>query len=311
MSTVDGPQMVSSSEQSLNGRLSDHPVNSKTRGCVAHSIGIMQGRLLPPFEGRFQAFPAAGWRQEFAAAKRAGLSSIEWIYEVPHEADNPLGNDKGIAEMLALSETSNVSVGSLCADYYMDRRLVVDAEPQSEQFNHLKWLLQRADKLALRYIVLPFVDRSSLRSGNDIAALTDALTRLLPDAKRTGVELHLETDLPPDDFAALLSAINHPLLKANYDIGNSASLGFNQEEELRKLAPWLGSVHVKDRVLGGGTVPLGTGNADLPGCFRALSAAGYARLYILQAARGMDGDETSWAQQNREFVERQLDALEA
>jgi len=44
-------------------------------------IGIMQGRLGPPVEGRFQSFPRAHWAEEFPRAAEAGLGAIEWIYD--------------------------------------------------------------------------------------------------------------------------------------------------------------------------------------------------------------------------------------
>lgn len=276
---------------------------------MSHPVGIMQGRLLPPFEGRFQTFPAEGWRQEFHHARAAGLASIEWIYEVPHETDNPLRTDDGLAEMRALMAETGVMVRSICADYYMQSRLVVDGQPQPAIVEHLKWLLGRAALLDLWYVILPFVDASSLRNEADRAALKGILAEVLPLAEKLGVEIHLETDLPPKAFAALLAEVGHPFLKANYDIGNSASLGFDPEEELTLLGPKLGSVHVKDRVLKGATVALGTGNADFPTCFRLIKAAGYDRPFILQAARGAEGDEVTWAGHNREFVERQLAAL--
>ena len=276
---------------------------------MSHPVGIMQGRLLPPFESRFQTFPATAWRDEFHNAKKARLASIEWIYEVPHEADNPLGSDAGLAEMRALMAETGVMVRSICADYYMQSCLVVDSRPQWAMADHLKWLLGRAAALELWYVILPFVDASSLRSDADRAALKEILAEVLPLAQRLGVELHLETDLPPKPFLNLLQEVGHPFLKANYDIGNSASLGFDPEEELTLLGPWLGSVHVKDRVLKGSTVTLGTGNADFPTCFRLIKAAGYERPFILQAARGQENDEVAWAGHNREFVERQLAAL--
>ncbi len=276
---------------------------------MSHPVGIMQGRLLPPFEGRFQTFPAAAWRDEFHGASAAGLASIEWIYEVPHEADNPLGSDEGLAEMRSLMAQTGVQIRSICADYYMQSPLVRDGQAQQARVDHLKWLLGQAAALQLWYVILPFVDASSLKTAADTAALRAILAEVLPLAQNLGVEIHLETDLPPQEFARLLQEIGHPFLKANYDIGNSASLGFDPEEELTLLRPWLGSVHVKDRVLKGATVALGTGNADFPTCFRLIKAAGYARPFILQAARGQDGDEVTWAGHNREFVERQLAAL--
>jgi len=36
-------------------------------------LGIMQGRLVPPVEGRFQAFPRDRWTAEFPRAAEAGL----------------------------------------------------------------------------------------------------------------------------------------------------------------------------------------------------------------------------------------------
>ena len=45
------------------------------------------------------------------------------------------------------------------------------------------------------------------------------------------------------------------------DIGNSASLGLNPLDEFEAFGDRILNVHVKDRVLGGTTVPLGLGNA--------------------------------------------------
>lgn len=273
-------------------------------------VGIMQGRLSPPFEGRFQTFPADTWREEFPRAAKACLASIEWIYETFYEEDNPVSSDEGIAEMLRLSERHGVMLRSICADYYMQRLLIENGSPVMERVEHLRWLMGRAGKLGLWYIVLPFVDASSLRSEADRAAAVTIFNDLMPYAERHNIELHLETDLPPEEFIGLLQAINHPKLRANYDIGNSASLGYEQDHELAMLGSWVGSVHVKDRVLGGSTVALGTGHADFASCFRRIIQSGYDRPFVLQAARGKEGDEISWNRQNSEFVERYLEALE-
>lgn len=269
-------------------------------------VGIMQGRLVPKEEGRFQSFPAKRWRDEFVLGREAGIACIEWIYEEPNEDLNPMRSDDGQAEMKRLSAETGVSVWSICADYYMTKLLVrPDATADEDAVAHLSWLIGRAGRYGVTYIVLPFVDSSSLKTEAERAALPGILSGVLEKAKAAGVELHLETDLPPRDFAALLERAGHSHLKANYDIGNSAGMGFNQTEELTILAPWLGSVHVKDRVKGGGTVPLGTGNADIPGCFDKIRDANFARWFILQVARDVEGDETAWIKHNRQLVEAQ------
>lgn len=275
-----------------------------------NSIGIMQGRLSPPIDGRIQSFPVDTWREEFARARDAGLDCIEWIHEAGTEEANPLRTDAGVASIRRLADDSGVAVWSVCADYYMEERLVApDGAPRGDAVEHLKWLLERVGLLGARYVVLPFVDASSLQSLRELEGLLAVLRAVTSAAERAGVELHLETDLKPPAFVAVLERSSHPLVRANYDIGNSAALGHDPVEELRLLKPWLSSVHVKDRVLGGGTVPLGMGTADLPTCFRLICAAGFCGPFILQAAREEGLSEVDLAIRNRRFVQEQLAAV--
>jgi hexulose-6-phosphate isomerase len=270
----------------------------------------MQGRLSPPVAGRIQSFPVDTWHTEFFHAREARLNCIEWIYEAETDSLNPLRTDDGVREIRNLSEDSGVRVASLCADYYMTERLVaLDGTPQGEAIEHLKWLLGRASLLNAHHIVLPFVDASSLKSHQELAGLLAVLQAVRVSVEDAGVELHLETDLEPRDLDALLQRVSHPLVRANYDIGNSAALGHDPVNELTKLRPWLGSVHVKDRMPGGGTVRLGTGAADFSTCFRLIQAAGFDGPFILQAAREEGLSEVELAMRNRRFVEEQLAAV--
>jgi hexulose-6-phosphate isomerase len=121
-------------------------------------------------------------------------------------------------------------------------------------------------------------------------------------ADETRVEIHLETSLGPAEFAKLLDSIPHPRLRVNYDSGNSASLGYSPANEFAAYGDRIGSVHIKDRVLNGGTVPLGTGNTDFPALFSCLEKIEYRGDFTLQVARGTPGDEVAWAKQNLAFV---------
>ncbi len=267
----------------------------------------MQGRLCPPDDGKIQSFPVGGWRDEFPRAQEAGLQSIEWIYETGTDGHNPLRHDEGLAEMRELSARHDVGVGSVCADYYMSERLIgPTAERNEAASEHLDWLLARAGALGARYIVLPFVDASSLVDDAQVDALVTLLREKAPRADDLGVEVHLEVDLAPPRLVRLLERVDHPRVRANHDIGNSASLGFDPFDELTLLAPWLGSVHVKDRVRGGGTVDLGTGDADLPMSISMIRAQGFAGPLILQAARVEGLSEVALAIRNRALVERLL-----
>jgi hexulose-6-phosphate isomerase len=90
-----------------------------------------------------------------------------------------------------------------------------------------------------------------------------------------------------------LEAVGLDFVQANYDIGNSASLGFDPKEELDAYGQRILNVHVKDRKLGGTTVPLGTGNADINLVIQKLQEFGYSGGLTMQAARGENDVETA------------------
>jgi L-ribulose-5-phosphate 3-epimerase len=268
-------------------------------------IGIMQGRLVPPPPGRFQCFPRGDWEREPELASRAGLSCIEWIWDL--DETNPLLEDDGMSRAAALAARHGVAVLSVCADYFMERPLAKGTAAEiDERRSRLAWLIGRCRTSGIERIVLPFVDASRLNSPGDRLRLAETLDSLLPLCDETGVEIHLETDLAPEPFAALLDRLPHPRVRVNYDSGNSASLGYRPREEFAAYGSRIGSVHIKDRHLGGGTVPLGTGDTDFPELFDCLRASRYRGDFILQAARGEPGDEVRWAIGNRSFVEAGL-----
>ncbi len=272
-------------------------------------IAVMQGRLLPPSDGSFQCFPGKHWREEFPLAAEAGLDAIEWIYDSPGERDNPLGTDHGLAEMRLLSEKCNIDVVSICADYFMECPLAKGTAAGSEErINKLLWLLDRCKLAGIRRAVLPFVDNSRIENEAEEAQAVQALRRVLGHAEKADIELHLETSLDPKRFASLLAKLPHSYLKANYDSGNSASLGYDVREEVASYGDRIGSVHIKDRVRGGGTVPLGTGNAEIPVLLSQLFRIGYKGDFVMQIARGDAGKELAWIRHNREVVLSQLQA---
>ncbi|HEY6301835.1 MAG TPA: TIM barrel protein [Terriglobales bacterium] len=272
-------------------------------------IAVMQGRLLPPSDGCFQCFPRKRWREEFPLAAEAGLDAIEWIYDSPGGSDNPLGTDDGLAEVLQLSGKCNIAIVSVCADYFMECPLAKAGAAESEErINKLLWLLDRCKLAGIRRVVLPFVDNSRIDSDAEEAQAVEVLHRVLGHAEKADIELHLETSLDPKCFGSLLAKLPRRYLKVNYDSGNSASLGYDVREEIGSYGDRIGSVHIKDRIRGGGTVPLGTGNANIPVLLSQLFRLGYKGDFVMQIARGEAGKELAWIQHNRELVLGQLQA---
>jgi hexulose-6-phosphate isomerase len=170
--------------------------------------------------------------------------------------------------------------------------------------------MRRCGELGINRIVLPFVDASAIRSPIDAEAVVRGINGLGGLIDSTNVELHLEADLPPSDFAALLARLGHSRVKVNYDSGNSASLGYKPKDEFAAYGTRVGSVHLKDRRLRAGTVPLGDGDTDFDGLFDALTAVRYGGDFILQVARGIEGDELDWTRGNVRVCRRMMQRLE-
>ena len=272
----------------------------------------MQGRLLPPEGGSIQGFPRDRWREEFALAAAAGADALEWIYDRRGADVNPIASDAGIREMRALSHQHGIAVVSLCADYFLDCPFArANPEGAADLTAHLVWLVGRCGQAGISRLVLPFVDAARIDTAPDERRAVDIVGQVLPLCMATGVELHLETSLAPDAFASLLARMPDPLLRVNYDSGNSASLRYDVVRELAAYGTRIGSVHIKDRVHGGGTVPLGTGDADLSALFTGLAGLRYQGDYVLQVARGADGGEVAWARDNRRFLSDQLERVHA
>ena len=258
---------------------------------------------MAPEDGRLQCFPREQWEGEFARAAQVPFDYIEWIFDAYGLDVNPLRTTSGLARLRQLIESSGISVRSMCADYFMDQPLMRCTPAELEcRLQELAQLLRHSAAIGVNRIVIPFVDASAIRSTDDLDVVEEALNSGLRFADETGVEIHLETSLGPAEFANLLDRIPHAKLKVNYDSGNSASLGFSPADEFAAYGDRIGSVHIKDRVLHGGTVPLGTGNADFPALFSCLKKLDYRGDFTLQVARATSGDEIAWAKQNLAFV---------
>ena len=255
-----------------------------------NKIGVMQGRLLPKYQGRYQAFPIGYWQDEFDSAKKLDLDLIEFILDFNDYHLNPLLTENGIKEIKKLTSQSGVNVKTICADYFMEAPLHASNTKDSEaSLDVLKMLIDSSNKIGVNDIVIPCVDQSSLTSRKSKDLFIRAIDKISPSLESTNINLSLETDLPPDGFYDLLTSIESESIKVNYDIGNSASLGFNPTEELDAYGHKISDIHIKDRTLGGGPVKLGEGDAKFEIFFDELSKYDYKGPFIMQAYRDEEG----------------------
>jgi L-ribulose-5-phosphate 3-epimerase UlaE len=255
-------------------------------------IGIMQGRLLPKYKNRYQAHPFGYWQEEFSIAKQIGICYIEFILDYENYQLNPLMTNSGIHEIEESIQKFGVGVKSICADIFMNAPL--HSENQNISNNSVEILIKlikNVSKLGISDIVIPCVDHSSLKDLNDQRRLIANLSRPIESACEFNVNLALETDLAPIPFLNLLNQLDSGVVKVNYDIGNSASLGFDIFEEFRLYGNRISDIHVKDRVLGGGSVVLGAGNANFKSFFEVFSIIDFKGPIVMQVYRDEEGIE--------------------
>lgn len=252
-------------------------------------LGIMQGRLVPREDERYQGFPWRGWRDEFTHAAADGFDAIEFIFEQGRDT-HPLLAPEGLAEIEALAAASGVAVRTVCADEFLVQPLHADDDAaRSAAWQLLDALIASVQRLGVTHITVPCLDGSSMPNQAAIDRLVKGLRTRTGALEQAGIQLCLETDLPATRLRRLLDGVGHEAVGVTYDMGNCASLGFRASDDLEAYGDRIGVVHIKDRPVGQSSVPLGEGAVDFEAVIRGLTAKGYEGPWILQAARD-DGD---------------------
>lgn len=275
---------------------------------MKHQIGIMQGRLTNPKGRGIQFFPFDNWEKEFYTAQKLELDEIEFIFDYDNYVQNPLWTPEGIKQIEKLKEETGIQINTVCFDYFM-RRPFYKAAPEEqdlireENTKIIKQILGSMEQLGIGLIEVPLVDASSLSNNIEKAAFREWLLQIVESTNQS-IRFGLETDLNPMDFLKYLKGFNSVQIGANYDSGNSSGIGYDVYEEVTILKDYIYNIHIKDRVYHGTTVQLGTGSADFDRMFQGLKKIGYRHNFILQAARGTDGEEESNISEQIEFVKK-------
>ena len=252
----------------------------------------MQGRLLPKYQGRYQAHPIGYWEDEFEIAASLGVDLIEFILDYNDFEENPLMSASGCKKIIEIANQSDVKVKTICADYFMDAPLhSTDLNVATLSAAVLRELIINSRTIGVTDIVLPLVDQSSVRDSESQDQFIRAIEPFLPYLDENNMNLNLETDLDPTAFKSLLNQINSDRVTVNYDTGNSAGLGYDPEQEFAAYGDRITDIHIKDRVKNGFSVCLGQGSADFTQIFKCVQNYGYSGPFIMQAFRDDDGLE--------------------
>jgi hexulose-6-phosphate isomerase len=275
---------------------------------IAERIGFMQGRLSDLVDGKIQAFPWNEWREEFPRAKALGLGRMEWTIDQERLRENPLTAEGGRGAIARLSRGNEMQIPSLTGDCFMQAPFwKADGQAREALLADLDLVLASCAALRVQFVVIPLVDNGKIEAPEQAEVLLRSLLDRTASLSRQGIKIVFESDLPPAELAQFIAKFPCEMFGINYDIGNSAALGFDCSEEIAAYAPRILNVHVKDRLRGGTTVPLGTGAADLAEAIRLIEQSGYSGQYILQTARAADGDHAGSLARYRDMTERWIE----
>jgi len=257
-------------------------------------IGVMQGRFTELVDGKIQAFPWKNWQSEFKIAANCGIELIEWTLDAENLNINPLMTEDGRSTILNLMKKYSISIPSLTGDCFMQSPFWKYSEKSSRKLKvDFLNICSACNKIGIEYIVVPLVDNGrieTIEQENNIIKFLNSNALCFSDLN---LKIVFESDYPPKKLKKFIDNFEPETFGINYDIGNSASLGFNPREEFLNYGSRILNVHVKDRVLNGTTVALGMGDADFPLVFSLLNNESYNGNYILQTARADDGDHVA------------------
>lgn len=132
------------------------------------------------------------------------------------------------------------------------------------------------------------------RADSDFAKLRDRLRTLADLYADAGLRLLLETGQETaDDLLAFLDAVDKPNVAVNFDPANMILYGMGDPvKAIRRLAPWVRQVHVKDALPPGtpgtwGTeVPAGQGAVDWEGLFEAALGLDPPVAFVIEREAG-------------------------
>jgi len=136
-------------------------------------------------------------------------------------------------------------------------------------------------------------------------------------AQERGIMICLETHPPlvtnADVALATLKDLQHPNIRVNWDTGNIYyyNQGLDGEEQLQKIAPYVGHVHFKDSRKGYREwyfPALGEGTINLGRCLEILRQAGFQGPFSIEI-EGIAGEGPLSLEQRQENIRKSVEHL--
>ncbi len=268
-------------------------------------LGFMQGRLVKSEKGNaIQYFPAKNWKKELQIANENNFKIMEWTINSENLKENPLYNGN-IDELKKILKTNKFKIPSVTYDYFMEKPFFKkkNYKNKSKIISNLVKIIKNCNKINVRYHIFPLVDNSSLKSLIEEKELIKEIKKILHYINRNS-KILFEIDYEPHLINNFMKNFKSNKIGINYDTGNSAGLDYNFNEEIKYLK-YIKNIHIKDRLLNGGTVRLGKGNWNYKRFFKLIKNR-YNGNFILQTARSKNSNHLKELLINKKFFENAI-----
>ena len=264
---------------------------------------LVQGRALPQSDESLQSFPF-NWSDEFPLIQQLGFDGIEWIYDKKSEFTNPILDSEESQKIKSISKKFNVSLENIVFDWFITNSLFrKDEISLKNKIKKLVDLIEKSQNIGFKQIIFPLLEENAINNSNDMDIFLKIFSDdILSVLNLNKIEIHFETSLPPISELEFISKLDHNQTKICFDMGNSASMGYDPTDVLNSIAPYLGTVHIKDRLLDGNSVPLGEGAVDFSKVFSILNEINFSGYFSFQAYRDKNSNNIELLSLYQKFI---------
>ena len=254
-------------------------------GLIRPDFLLVQGRALPQTDDILQSFPSQ-WRNEFPLMRDLNFYGIEWIYDKKSEYSNPILNEDGRKQIADASKQYDIRLENIVLDWFMSYPLISDEYSTIKRMEKLSSLIDLSAKTGFKRIILPLLEENNISSIDKRNKLIEFFNnKISKQLESNEIEIHLETSLPPEDEYNLIKKLDSTKFQLCFDMGNSASFGYDPFIVINTVKDYLGSVHIKDRLVRGPSVPLGEGAVKFTTVFQCLHKINFSGPFSFQIYR--------------------------
>ncbi len=249
-------------------------------------VAILQGRLSPDIDRRYQFFPKEHWQDEFKTGHELGFDGIEWLVDPKGWESNPIFGTS-VEEIQQLSRASLLPVVSICADWFMEV-CIWKGDPEVHR-DHIRSLFPHLQGTINKVLLIPLLETHSIFKASIQEKVVSVLKPLSGELETLGISIAFETELTANQLITFLNKFDSNAFGVYYDIGNCTSYGFDCPSDIRTLNNRIKGIHIKDRKIGTTTpLRLGEGDANFESVIKALREIDWQGTLVMQAWRGED-----------------------